>query len=239
MAIFAFADGRGGMSDEHPATLLENQVTIAENIHFWKAPLGARRNGSVLVASGMASPQAMAAVQPSTSLIWTIDFNGVVTKWDTAGARTTVTISQVDTLSPTSTAPRGQGLAAHGKLFIACPSGPARGHVVPIGAAVVRRSGLAASTGAPTTSNSGSGTFSGTRYYRYRLAELSGSTVLRRSEPSPVATIAPSGTAAGVIVGLNGVAGEGETHWELEESIDNANFYRIATTVIGTTTFVV
>lgn len=235
MALFALVDTRGGMSDEPPATLPENQVEIAVNVHWWKAPLGARRNGAVVVATGVSTPQYLAVAQPSTSLLYSIDSGGFVTKWDTAGVRTAVTLSPADTLNLNSI-PRGCGLPAHGKLFFAAASNVARGHVIPSGGTAVRRTGMAASTGAPSAVGSGSGTFSGTRYYRYRLTEMSGATILRRSEPSPVTTATPPGTTAGFIVGLNGVASEGETHWELEESINNADFYRIATIPIGTTT---
>jgi hypothetical protein len=66
---------------------------------------------------------------------------------------------------------------------------------------------------------------------------MSGSTVLRRSEPGATLTFAPSGTKTGAVITKPASIGESETHWEIEASTDNANFYRLAQTVVGTTTY--
>ncbi len=56
-----------------------------------------------------------------------------------------------------------------------------------------------------------------------------------RSEPSASVAFTPG--ANGVTVTQATVINEGETHWEVEASVDNVTFYRIATVVIGTTTY--
>ena len=99
----------------------------------------------------------------------------------------------------------------------------------------MRRTSMAASA-VPTAANTGSGSLIGTRYYRYRYTTKSGSSTLRRGEPSPVLTHAPSGSGTGIVVTKGAAISEGETHWELEASLDNANFYIIATTAVATTT---
>src|ERR1041385_4418032 len=78
MAIFALVDATGGVSDEPPQTLAPNQVQIAQNVNFWKAPLGARRNGSVLLVSGTNNAQFVAGAQPNNQFVWTMDSSGVI-----------------------------------------------------------------------------------------------------------------------------------------------------------------
>jgi len=57
----------------------------------------------------------------------------------------------------------------------------------------------------------------------------------RYADASTSFTPSGSGTAARVTQGT--LPGEGETHWEIEGSSDNATFYRLSTVVIGTTTY--
>ena len=132
---------------------------------------------------------------------------------------------------------RVQAASIHGKMFLAYDSAVDRLHVRDAGSANVRRCGLATPAAAPTGANEGAGTFTGTRYYRVRYTVQSAGVTLRRSEPSAVLTFAPSGTGAGVRVTKPATISESETHWELEASLDNANFYVLATTVVGTTTY--
>jgi hypothetical protein len=47
----------------------------------------------------------------------------------------------------------------------------------------------------------------------------------------------PSGGGTAARVTRATFPSEGETHWEIEASVDNINFYRIATVVVGTTTY--
>lgn len=142
---------------------------------------------------------------------------------------------------------RISAVSLHGKYFIA-----ARSELVDIASATpvgtydrimvwdgthLRLAGQSAPVLAPTGADTGVGAFASTRYYRVRFVTVSGSTVLLRSEPSPVLTFAPSGAGTGVIVTRPASAGaEHETHWELEASTDNANFYMIARTIMATTT---
>jgi hypothetical protein len=145
------------------------------------------------------------------------------------------TVSFGDTPSNTSPYPFQLSMATlNGFLFMAYKSNVDRLHL--FNGTAMTRAGLAAS-GAPSVADTGAaGTFSGTRYYRTRFVHISGSTVLRRSEPSATTTFSPSGTKTGAVVTEPSYT-EDATHWETEASTDNANFYRIAQTVIATTTF--
>lgn len=132
---------------------------------------------------------------------------------------------------------RLRGASLHGKFYIAYNSAQDRLHVWD--GTNFRRCGMAAPAAAPTAADSGGGgTLSGTRYYRVRYTVMSGATVVVRSEPSPVLTFTPSGSNASITITKPATVGESETNWELEASTDNANFYRIATTVVGTSTVV-
>lgn len=241
----------GGLNDTDPATSLKpDECTIAENVEFFFTPMGERRSGCVPIGlptsvSGNALIEAttwMGVHYPSNALnateLWALSQNlttndNVLTR-NVAGVWSTVSPT-LDALTVTSG--QGAGIRAtslHKKFFVTYKSAVDRAHVWD--GSVLRRTGVASPSNAPVGADTGAGAFASTRYYRVRYTEMSGSTVLRRSEPSPVLTFTPSGAGTGVIVTRPALVSEGETHWELEASTDNANFYRIATTVIGTTT---
>jgi hypothetical protein len=125
----------------------------------------------------------------------------------------------------------------HGKLYI----GGLDGERLSVwDGSDLRLTGLA-EPAAPTAADSGgAGGFIGVRYYRVRYLDWDGSVndPVRRSEPSETLTFTPSGTNASVTITKPAAINEGETHWQLEASIDNANFWVLATTVVGTTTAV-
>lgn len=238
-------DLSGGLNDTDPATsIAQNQCTVVENIEFWQAPCGARRLGSSAITlpaslSGKAAITFLHRHLPTTDIsaaqLWAL---GVT-------VATSIQLSYKDTAwhdvsffdAPTNTGVypyQFNALSLHGKLFLMYKSGQDRGHVWD--GTTLRRIGLAqpaAPTGADTA---GAGTFASTRYYRVRYTvQVAGATTLR-SEPSLALTFSPLGTKTGVVVTKPATIGESETHWELEASLDNVNFYRIATTVVATTT---
>jgi hypothetical protein len=125
----------------------------------------------------------------------------------------------------------------HGKMFLAYRSNIDRLHVWD--GTNLRRTGLIPQYLTPTAVDSGAaGTLSGTRYYRQRGVVMSGTTILLRSEPSAVLTFHPAGTFSSITITKAASTGEGETHWELEASLDNANFYRLARTLVATPTVI-
>lgn len=75
------------------------------------------------------------------------------------------------------------------------------------------------------------------RYYRTRWTRQSAGITIGRSEPGTSVAFTPSGTGTAARVTQPTVANEGETHWEIEASLDNVTFYRIATVAIATTTY--
>jgi hypothetical protein len=227
----------GGISDGHPPTLGPNQVAAAYDVDYFDADVVARRHGSTALTSSLASPYRGLFVHTPTSaasgnLLFQVTASGVWNYRNVSNALTAVTPAPADTFTPTTGV---DAVSLHGKLFIACKSDVNRMHAWD--GTTLRRAGLDDTTAAPTGADTGgAGSYSGTRYFRVRWTVQSGGSTILRSEPSSVLTIVPSGSNTGIVVTRPTAAGEGETHWELEESTDNANFYRMATTVIATTT---
>ena len=92
----------------------------------------------------------------------------------------------------------------------------------------------------PSIANTGAGAYAATlRYYRVRWAEYLGSTQTRRGEPSTSVSFTPSGagTAARITAPSGPTSTYGATHWEIEASTDNVNFYLLTTKALGTTTY--
>ena len=128
----------------------------------------------------------------------------------------------------------------NGKLFWAYDSALNRLHVYDpaFSTTAVRRVGLA-TPAAPTAANTAvGGTYPAIlRYYRVRWVRT---TTGRRSLSDSTASVSftPSGSFTGVVVTQPTVAGEGETHWRVEVSLDNVTFYDLSGDIaIGTTTY--
>lgn len=238
---------RGGQNDEDaPTSLADDECVVCRNVEFVDSPLGDRRRGAEAIdlsASITAHDEVtflhnhVPAGDLTAAELWVLGVTATASS--TLARKTTAwaTVSVDDAIVLTNGAKyRVRGQSLHGKLFLAYQSAQDRLHVYD-GDGSVRRVGLAQPAAAPTAANGGgAGSFTGTRYYRVRFTEMSGSTVLRRSEPSDTLTFAPGGSNAAAVVTRPAVVSEGETHWELEASVDNANFYVIATTAIATTT---
>src|SRR3990167_4162445 len=123
----------------------------------------------------------------------------------------------------------------NGKMFVAYDSAVDRLHVWDT--STVRRVGLA-TPAAASVANTGSGSYAATlRYYKLVWAELSGSTILRRSELSASVSFTPSGSGTAARVTQPTAAGEGETHWILYGSSDDTVYEKLSTIAIGTTTY--
>lgn len=247
MADLAIVSQRGGCNNTDPASSLPlDQCTHAENVEFYLSMLGERRRGSTavdLTASGLTSHEMVPLLHrhlPSSdeteAELWAI---GVSTDSDsyTVSYKDTAwhEVTPVDAIDVSGTyAFSIQALSFHGKLFVAHKSAVDRLHVWD--GTTLRRSGLAEPGAAPTGANAGSGTFAGTRYYRTREVVVDGSTVILRSEPSATLTAAPSGTGASYTVTKPATTNSNATHWEIEASLNNGDFYRMDRIAIGTTT---
>lgn len=247
MADFLITSLRGGMNDtDPPIALPDDQCVLAQNVEFTLSTLGERRRGGsaiTLTSSGLDTKtrvtflhRYLPTTDESDAELWGFGHTDASTYALARKDTSWHNVPFVDNPLLTSGAEYNfQAVNLHGKLFLAYKSAQDRLHVWD--GSTLRRAGLAPPTAAPTGANTGSGSFAATvRYYRVREIVQSGSTILRRSEPSPVLTFTPSGSGTGVVVTKPADMGESATHWELEASLNNADFYRIATTVVGTTT---
>lgn len=242
---------RGGLDDNDPPTSLsQDSCTVAENVEFYLSTLGERRAGCIAInlpTSITADPTIdtvswMGVHYPTNAL-------GAIELWELAqgitGSNSTLshnalgtwaTVTPNDPITVTSGfGSQMRGTSLHAKFYLAHKSAFDRLHVWD--GSTLRRTGLLPPAAAPTGADTGSGSYGSARYFRVRFTVVSGSVILRRSEPSPVLTFTPSGSGSGVIITKPASLGEGETNWEVEASTDNANFYRIASPAVGTTTY--
>lgn len=247
---------RGGCNNSDASISIdEDQCVQADNVEWVDSLLGERRLGTsaITLPSNIIGGDSDVAVDRVTFLyrhlpssdetaseLWLLGVTGtassVLVKKTTTWS--TITISDTPTLTGFSQY-RWQAVSIHGKLFLAYDTGTDRLHVYDTrtSTTALRRVGLAQPAAAPTGADTGSGTYASTRYFRVRYTvQVSGDTILR-SEPSSVLTFSPSGSGSGAVITKPASISENETHWELEASTDNANFYRIATTAVGTTTY--
>lgn len=147
------------------------------------------------------------------------------------GVRTSVTFS--DTVNVNHLRYM-QAASLASKFFIGYDSNVNRLHVWD--GDELRRVGFAQSAD-PSVAAMGSGSISATRFYRQRYVEMSGDTVVRRSEPSGSVSLAIT-SKAGWSVMKGAALSEGETHWEIEAaSAAIGPWYRIAREVVTTTTY--
>jgi hypothetical protein len=235
----------GGMNNTTAAIALpEDQCVLARNVEFIDSMLGERRLGTsaVTLTSFLSARDRipfllrhLPTADETAAQLWALG----VTSTSSAhlGYKTTswteVTISDTPTLTGFSQY-RWQAVSLHGKIHFAYDSNVDRLHVWD--GTSMRRSGLA-EPAAPTAADSGGGgTLATARYGRVRYVVVSGSTVLLRSEPSDALTFTPDGSHTSITWTKPAAISEGETHWEIELSTDNANFYRMARIVVATTT---
>lgn len=125
--------------------------------------------------------------------------------------------------------------ALNGKYYVAYNSTVNRLHLWD--GSTFRRVGFNGAPAAPSVATQGGAGLSFTRHYRLRYIELSGTTVVRRSEPSSSVSITITDDA-GVTVTKGAAISEGETHWEVEYAAASTGpWYRAAQVAVGTTTY--
>jgi hypothetical protein len=246
MADFVLASLRGGVNLHDPKmALADDQCVIANNVEFVRSMLGERRRGTAAVTlpSSLSGKERISFLHrhvPGTddtaAELWAFGFtaggSGVLSR--KTSSWTDVTL--LNTTDLTGFYPyQWQAASFKGAIFIAKKTNKDRLHMVPAGSTTERMAGLA-QPNAPTVADQGSGTLTGTRYYRVRMTKKSGSTVIVRSEPSDSVSITPSGSGSAVRV-TKPTTIEDATDWEIEASKDDVNFFVIGTAAVGTTTF--
>lgn len=248
MADFVIDSLRGGMNDtDPPLSLPKDQSVNARNVEYVTSMLGERRQGGRAIdlsGSTIAAEDRVTFLSlhtPSRNAIdvelWGFAVSGEATyalnrKTD---AWSDVVMSDAPDLA--ANAPyRCHAVSFAGSWFFAYKSAVDRLHKWD--GTAFRRVGLAAPVAAPTAVDTAvAGTYAGARRFRVRFIEMSGAVIVRRGEASDELSFTPNGAFDGAIVTRPAVISEGETHWELEEEDGTGNFYRIATTAVGTPTY--
>lgn len=253
------SDLRGGRNGfDPPWALRDNECADAVNVHWYGgARLGTRRGGSASTLTTFSSGGPFTAIisslfrhVPSSNQtlaeLWAVDNAATNIVGRMAGATTFTAPTLKD-------APVGNGFdwtaaSINGLLFLAYNSG----NYTTIGGvnsnprlhcwdgSTVRRTGIQVPVNInPVVDGGGAGTYPAVpRYYRQRFTVQVAGITVRRSEPgSSPGVFTPDGSHANATFTASNLANEGETHWELEASTDNATYYRIATLPIGTTTY--
>lgn len=127
----------------------------------------------------------------------------------------------------------------NGKLYWAYDSPVNRLHCYDPIDGTVRRVGMGTS-GAATVADHGSGSYAATaRFYRIRMMVVRSGRIQRQSNAGASVTFTPSGSGASARVTIPAsLPGEGETHWQVEGSIDDTVYYILSgPIVVGTTTY--
>lgn len=243
---------RGGMNNSDSSIALpDDQCILSQNTEMIDSMLADRRLGTTAIDlpsfidggdSDTACDRVVFGIRhlptsdETASEMWLL---GVIGTSSAKLARKTSTWQAQVTISDTPTLTglypyQWDAVSIHGKLHFAYKSNQDRLHVWD--GTSMRRTGMKAPAAAPTAADSGAAAINTARYYRVRYTEQVSGTTVRRSEPSSVLTHDPT-NAALVRVTKPATVSEGETHWELEASTDNATFYVLATTAVGTTTY--
>lgn len=214
----------------------------------WIAFVWALR-GKVAVASALNnSIHVLMRHQPTNDLsgdeLWAQDTHGRLDRYlQSGGWQTGVPIVNYNTGAFVSDGLHGtNGVSLHGKFFLALDAGTLITDVLHVwDGSVLRPAGFRTPDVLVATDAAAGGTYSTARYFRFRYIEMAGSNIVRRSEPCAYVTFVPLGTKAGAVLTQPSrgvfIDAEGETHWEIEASVDGNLFYRISTQTIATTTY--
>ena len=234
-------NGRNGV--DPPQSISDKHCQEALNVHWFNATFGRKRAGVAAVT--LTGSPFTGTISSMFRHVPTTD-ETVAELWATDDAATPHIgrlVGGTVWASPTlKDAPTGNGwdfsyASFNGVLYIAYQSAVNRLHCWDPVLNLVRRTGLAVMA-VPTVADTGGATYAAVlRYYRTRATEQRAGITVRRSEYSTSVAFTPSGGGAAARVTQGTVPNESETHWEVEASLDNITFYRIATVAIGTTTY--
>lgn len=239
----------GGLNDSDPPTELRaDECTVANNVEFFWSALGERRSGCDpldLTSSNLSTrtqivhlSQWFPTNDPTLPEYWAISATpgvGVTFARRTTGLVWGEITPLVAMSNPSPGIYRVTTQPLNGKKFFTYPSAQNRTFVWD--GTSLRPAGLTGPV-APVVTNEGVGSYNTVRYFRIRyIIKNALAQIVSRSEPSSSVQFFPSGTGLGANIARPALLGEGETHWEIEASQDNAFFYRISTQLIATTSY--
>jgi hypothetical protein len=239
-------DLSGGLNDtDAPQDLAANQCTIAQNVEWVTTKFAQRRQGGTngihatepwsAQASLLALLRHTPTADEGAAELFAIDTTGPPVMGRLAGGNQFAAVTVTDSWATTGNAHLLlNGVSLNGKFFVAGDTSVDRLHVIESG--VMRRVGLA-TPAAPTAADTGAGSYAATtRYYKVQWRDANAAN-RPHSELSPALTFTPSGSGTHARVTRPSLPGETESHWYLWGSPDNVNYYLLAKTAVGTSTF--
>ncbi|HMJ59527.1 MAG TPA: hypothetical protein VK467_10335 [Gemmatimonadales bacterium] len=244
---FAWTRCRGMNTWDTPLDVPADQGTDVLNMHFYDGGIGTKRAGSsnqTPTGGGFFGITALTRFVPgqddAAAEVIFVSADGPAKFMRVAGGTLATELTVVDPVGATDAAAT-VFLTFNGKLFVAYDSDVNRLHVLDPGSSptTIRRVGLLAPGPLTGFANIGSGSYPATpRYYRVAFIEIRAGVIVRRSNTSASSVVVtPSGTGLLLRIDRPPLVGEGETHWELYGSTDDALFYGpLATMPIATLT---
>ena len=242
-------DLRGGRNGaDPPDSLPDNQAVEMLNVDNYTGLLGNKRNGASAVtesggtafSSGIQSLfRFVPGADETLAELWAIDgaATPIVKRMASGSTFADVTLTHAIQTSPH----RVHAVTFNGKLYLAYDSSVDRLHVYDpsLSSPRVRVVGFTTPNPPTVANNATGGTYAATlRYYRVRMLEVASSVVIRMSEPSTSVSFTPDGShTAAVVTQPVSLPGEQETHWRVEVSLDNVNFFKLSDVAIATTTY--
>lgn len=214
----------------------------AINVDWYNASLARKRGGADSVSLTFTSGgpftgklsflgRHVPTTDEAVAELWAVDDAATPVVGRMAGAATFTAPTLKDNLTGNGWDVTGASL--NGKYFLSYKSAQARLHVWDPVAATVRRTGYPV-PGAVTVADVGGGAYAAiARWYRVRWVHQTGGITDRRSEPGSITLFTPSGAGSAARITRPAAPGEGETHFEVEASLDSNTFYRIATEPIA------
>lgn len=241
-----FTGGRNAVDD--PCSIDQNQVVEMRNGDTWRTHLMRKRGGATAPSIGSAFTGVIGSLishfpsnNPALAELWGADDAATPVLGRMAGASTFSSITLKDNLSATTDSYKVRGASYGGKLFLAYKSAVDRLHAYDpnLSSPSARRTGVTTPGAAGSAAaNTGSGSYAATkRYYRQRARIKNGSIVTAQSEPSVSESFTPSGSGTGVVITKFASLSESETHWVVEGSLDDAVYFELSETAVGTGTY--
>jgi len=245
-ARFVIDDLRGGRNGfDPPLSLAKNEAADMVNVDLYQTHVARKRNGGVTFTTTSAPPVSVVdtlirhvpGVSDSDAELWMCDSSKVITRMAAGTTFASPTIKDAVTGNPWDVV----GLSINGLLSLAYDDGngaTGRHHVWDPVANSIRRAGIHSPTAPTVADGGGVGTYAAVlRYYRQRSTVQVGGITVRRSEATASVAFTPDGAHLNATITLGAGSSEGDTHFEIEASLDNATFYRITTVTVATATY--
>ncbi len=244
MAILSWGKCRGRNGWDALLDVPPDMAREALNVHFYEGGIATKRGGSTAQAIGGTSYIGHAALfrfvpgqsdEAAELFIVSDDTPNKILRVSAGTSATALTLANAIELDiEVHTA------ILNGKLYFSFDSDENRLHVYDPGLSTttIRRAGLKMPAAAPTVANTGAGSYTATlRYYKVAFFEDRSGVTVRHSELSASVSFTPSGTGTAARITRPALISEGETHWAVYGSADDATYYLLANIVVGTTTY--